>query len=243
MTDPADMPAVDCRRGPLGRRSGTGQVADGTRHQSSSVSTGGNAERPTRQVILVSNAPNGNGDAEAWRDLAARIDEGSTAVFLTLDVFQKADNPLGWLPLAEKGSMGMVSEYTFPQVYLKDEWAKRHPFFDGLPCGGLMDYTFYREIIPDWRYWGQDLPEEAVAGAFRNSAVGECHSELMLSVHRLGAGRFILNSLRVRQELGRDPTAERLLRNMLRYAARDRIGKRGQTEKGDIIDCGKPDDQ
>jgi hypothetical protein len=33
-----------------------------------------------------------------------------------------------------------------------------------------------------------------------------------------------LNSLRVRQALGRDPTAERLLRNMLRYAATD-VGK------------------
>ena len=43
----------------------------------------------------------------------------------------------------------------------------------------------------------------------------------MLSVYNLGAGRFILNSLRVRQELGQDPTAERLLRNMLRFAARD----------------------
>ena len=109
----------------------------------------------------------------------------------------------------------------YPQVYLKDEWTKKHPLFDGLPCGGLMDYTFYREIIPDWRYWGQEIPEEPVAGAFRNSAAGECHSELMLSVYNLGAGRFILNSLRVRQELGRDPAAERLLRNMLRYAARD----------------------
>ena len=98
---------------------------------------------------------------------------------------------------------------------------KKHPLFDGLPCGGLMDYTFYREIIPDWRYWGQEIPEEPVAGAFRNSAAGECHSELMLSVYNLGAGRFILNSLRVRQELGQDPTAERLLRNMLRYAAKD----------------------
>ena len=43
----------------------------------------------------------------------------------------------------------------------------------------------------------------------------------MLSVYNLGAGRFILNALRVRQELGQDPTAERLLRNMLRYAATD----------------------
>ena len=184
-----------------------------------------------REVILVSYAPDGNGDAEASRDLAARIAEGSTAVFLTLNVFKKGDDPLGWLPLAGKGTMGMVCEYTFPQVYLKDEWAKKHPLFDGLPSGGLMDYTFYREIIPDWRYWGQEIPAESVAGAFRNSAAGECHSELMLSVYNLGAGRFILNSLRVRQELGRDPTAERLLRNMLRYAARD-VGKAAAQPKG-----------
>jgi hypothetical protein len=92
--------------------------------------------------------------------------------------------------------------------------------FDGLPCGGLMDDTFYREIIPDYRYWGQEIPEEPVAGAIRTSC-SSYHSELTLSVYKLGEGRFILNSLRVRPELGQDPTAERLLRNMLRYAAKD----------------------
>jgi hypothetical protein len=40
-------------------------------------------------------------------------------------------------------------------------------------------------------------------------------------VHNLGAGHFILNTLRIRETLGKDPVAERLLRNMLRYAARD----------------------
>jgi hypothetical protein len=168
-------------------------------------------------VVLVSYAPQGGGSAGAWRELATRIARGSTAIFLTLDVFKKGDHPLGWLPLPNKGTLGMVSEFTFPQVYPKDEWVKKHPLFEGLPCGGLMDYTFYREILPDYRYWGQDIPAEAVAGAFRTSCPGH-HSELMLSVHNLGAGRFILNSLRVRQALGQDPTAERLLRNMLRYA-------------------------
>jgi hypothetical protein len=176
-----------------------------------------------RQVILVSAAPTGANAATAWHDLAERIAEGSTAVFLTLDVFRRDAQPLGWLPLARKGEIGMVSEYTFPQVYPKDEWAKKHPLFDGLPCGGLMDYTFYRDIIPDNRYWGQEIPPEPVAGAFRTSAPAY-QSELTLSVYDLGAGRFILNSLRVRAELGRDPTAERLLRNMLRYAAKD-VGK------------------
>ncbi len=100
-----------------------------------------------------------------------------------------------------------------------------------------MAYTFYREIIPDWRYWGQEIPEESVAGAFRNSAMAECHSELMLSVYNFGTGRFILNSLRVRQELGRDPTAERLLRNMLRYAARDagKLTVKAQDGYGELL--------
>jgi hypothetical protein len=170
-----------------------------------------------RQIILVSNEPYGQGNVKAWQDLARRMAEGSTVVFLSLDVFKKGESQLGWLPLVKKGTMGMISEYTFPQVYLRDEWVKRHPLFDGLPSGGLMDYTFYREIIPDWRYWGQDIPDEPVVGAFRNSTP-DFHSELMLSVYNMGSGRFILNSLRVRQELGHDPTAERLLRNMLTYA-------------------------
>jgi hypothetical protein len=42
-----------------------------------------------------------------------------------------------------------------------------------------------------------------------------------VAVYDLGAGRFMLNNLRIRQNLGRDPVAERLLRNMLNYAARD----------------------
>jgi hypothetical protein len=41
----------------------------------------------------------------------------------------------------------------------------------------------------------------------------------MVSVYRLGEGRFVLNTLRIREQLGRHPAAERLLRNMLRYAA------------------------
>ena len=37
----------------------------------------------------------------------------------------------------------------------------------------------------------------------------------------MDAGRFIFNTLRIRDMLGVDPAAERLLRNLLNYAARD----------------------
>lgn len=171
------------------------------------------AGEPTaREVILVSGKPPAD-DVAAWRDLARRMARGSSAVFLAPEVFKQADNPVRWLPLANKGKLANLASW----VYLKDEWTRHHPIFEGLPAGGLMDYTFYREIIPDQVWAGQDPPAEAVAGAI-NTSLGYT-SGLMVAVYRFGEGRFILNTLRVRDTLGRDPVAERLLRNLLIHAA------------------------
>jgi hypothetical protein len=147
--------------------------------------------------------------------LARRIAAGSAVVFLAPEVFAKGDQPTAWLPLAHKGTIVPIWGW----LYLKDEWCKRHPIFDGLPCGGLMDYAYYRELIPDLVGQGQDPPAEAVAGAIKASQ--DYSSGLMVAVYELGAGRFVVNTLHVRNNLARHPAAERLLRNMLRYAARD----------------------
>ena len=82
-----------------------------------------------------------------------------------------------------------------------------------------MDHAFYREVLPNTVWAGQDVPAEVVAGAI-NTACGYS-SGLTVAVYNLGAGRFTLNTLRIRENLGSDPVAERLLRNMLRHAARD----------------------
>ena len=63
------------------------------------------------------------------------------------------------------------------------------------------------------------MPAEVVAGATNTSV--DYSAGLMVSVHSLGAGRFVLNTLHVRENLGRNPAADRLLVNMLRYAGRD----------------------
>jgi hypothetical protein len=136
-------------------------------------------------------------------------------VFLLPEALKKGDQPLGSLPLANKGTAAPIRGW----LYLKDEWAKRHPIFDGLPAGGLMDYTFYREIIPDLVLSGQDPPAEAVAGAIKASQ--DYSSGLMLAIHKFGAGRIVLNTLLIRENLGTHPPADRLLLNLLRYAACD----------------------
>jgi hypothetical protein len=164
-------------------------------------------EPAPHQVILVTKTPS------AFEELWKRVEHGATAVFLSPEVLKKGNQPLGWLPLANKGTASPMHGW----LYLKDEWAKRHPIFDGLPNGGLMDYTFYREIIPDVVLSGQDPPTEAVAGAIKASQ--DYSSGLMVAVHESGAGRFILSTLLIRENLGPNPVAERLLRNLLNYAA------------------------
>jgi len=173
-------------------------------------------ERPdTREVILVSRTPQAPGDAVAFIELARRIARGSTVVFLCPEVFRRGDNPVGWLPLNEKGTLAVMRSW----VYLKDDWSKRHPIFDGLPAGGLMDLTYYRDLIPDLAWSRQEPPAEVVAGAINTSQAYS--SGLLVAVHELGAGRFVLNTLAIRDQLGRHPAAERILRNMLRYAAKE----------------------
>ena len=136
-------------------------------------------------------------------------------MFLSPQVFRHENDPTRWLPLQNKGTLPALRSW----LYHKDEWAKHHPVFAGLPSGGMMDYAFYREIIPDAAFAGQDPPEQAIAGA--NDVSFDYASGLTVAEYRLGAGRFLLNTLLIRERLGRDPLADGLLRNMLHYAGRD----------------------
>ena len=66
---------------------------------------------------------------------------------------------------------------------------------------------------------GQDPPTQAIAGS--NDVSFDYASGLTVAEYPLGAGRFLLNTLLIRERLSRDPLAERLLRNMLQYAGRE----------------------
>jgi len=169
---------------------------------------------PTGRELIVATAhPPAPGGAGVFAELARRVVRGSTVVFLCPAVFARGNEKTAWLPLARKGDFAELPSW----LYHKDEWAKRHPIFAGLPAGGLMDYTFYRELIPQSAFTDLDPPAEAVAGGI-NASCGYS-SGLLVAVYPLGAGQFVLNSLQIRENLGRHPAADRLLLNMLRFVA------------------------
>jgi hypothetical protein len=149
-----------------------------------------------------------------------RVSGGSSVVFLHLGMLGDGRQAMRWAPIEPKGTIAAID--VVGGFYRKDDWAKDHPIFAGLPAGGIMDYSFYREIIPLTVMTGVPAPAEAVCGAIRSSGGVEANSYgsgLHIAVYKLGAGRVILNNLKVRENLGKDPAAERLLRNMLNYAA------------------------
>jgi hypothetical protein len=222
LADPKGMPAVDVEVVVWGEDT---ELATWLSSRGIKVRQFSPGSQQSREVILVSGTP-ANGGAQAFRELANHIARGSVAVFLSQGVFARDGDPFGWLPLVNKGEPSFLKtdkkSYEEPLtswLYLKDEWAKAHPIFDGLPAGGLMDHAFYREIIPDAAWMGQDPPLEAIGGPIKASQ--DYSSGLMVATYKLGAGRFILNTLLIRDNLGSHPVAEQLLRNMLRYAAQD----------------------
>ena len=163
--------------------------------------------KPAKAILVPSAVP----EATLAR-VVEHVRGGATAVFLSPAAFRRGDDSTALLPLTKRGAVTSI----YGWLYLKDEWAKPHPIFDGLPTG-LMDYTYYRELISDLVLVGQDPPAEAVAGAIKASQ--DYGSGLMLAVYPLDRGRIVLNTLLIRENLGTHPAADRLLLNLLRFAA------------------------
>jgi hypothetical protein len=210
VADPAEMPPIPCEVVLWGADAELQNWFDRHNVKTRPLS----AEVPAaRELILVGAKPPAGG-AEVWRELVRRMACGASVVFVSPQAFSDGTQPTRWLPLKNKGTLSVLMGW----LYHKDEWAKRHPVFDGLPSGGMMEYAFYREIIPDAVFAGQDPPLQAIAGA--NNVSFDYASGLTVAEYQLGAGRFLLNTLLLRENVGRDPLAERLLRNMLQYAAR-----------------------
>jgi hypothetical protein len=208
---PEEMPKVDGEVVLMSRDAGLAQwLTDrGIKHRPYAP-----GEPTAREVILASGKPTAD-PAVVFKDLAQRMARGSTVIFLTTDTYAKDKQSTGWLPLKAKGQVSGIARW----LYHADEWAKRHPIFEGLQAGGLMDYSYYRELIPDVVFGGLEPAVDPVAGSI-NASWGY-QSGLLVGVCQFGAGEFILNSLLIREHLGKVPQAERLLRNMLRFAARD----------------------
>jgi hypothetical protein len=177
------------------------------------VTAGDELQSERRQVIVISGRQASAQAKSKYREALARVASGSTAVLLSPETLAQDG-----LQLPCKGQVvGLPSG-----VYHKEEWNCRHDAFAGMPTGGLMDYVYYRTLIPGigWQRDGA-APTTVLAGAIQPAPGGGYASGLLLFADRFGAGEFYVSTLKIRENLGKDPAADRLLANLLHCAAQN----------------------
>ena len=214
--DPAELPAVKAEVVLWGEDAALAKwLADHHIRTRPVAQRPGHRDDFDRRVILAAAAPPAPGGVTVFADLARRIASGSTAIFLSPAVFAKANQPAGWVPLARKGSPAVLPSW----LYHKDEWAKNHPIFDGT-SGGRPDGLH----VLSGHHSGRGLGRSGRAARGRR----RCDQYLDRLLGRaFGFGPFVRgrpvypNTLLIRENLGQNPAADRLLVNMLRYAACD----------------------
>ena len=164
--NPADMPAVGGEVVLWGKDEGLGEVARRSRHPHAPVRF-----RPAGQTRVDPRRQRRRRCGRLPRT-GRTHGAGASVVFLSPAVFARDGNPVGWLPLAQKG---VWTDTDFCGGYFRgDTVCAKHPLFEGLPAGGVMDYTFYRNIITQggWGISGAAIPDDLmVAGIRANSAI------------------------------------------------------------------------
>ena len=195
--DKAEMPQINEKIILCGKDSG---LADWLTENNIDWQNITDADNNKRHVILVSGE--NTQDSESFEEFTQNQ---SAVIYLTPESipekFGKIENIQTW-------------------YFRCDHWAKRHDIFGKLPCGGIMDYRFYRNILGSAAITGQSEPFDAICGGLQMSGANSVYFEsgTMLGIHKCQNGLAVLNTLRIRENLGKDPVAEALLRNIIKYA-------------------------
>jgi hypothetical protein len=173
------------------------------------------------EVLLVGDLAGVTATEDDWRGLLARVARGSVALFCSPSAFRRGDDPVGWLPLATKGRCYEFSNW----LYHREDVAKRHPLFAGLPPAGILDWEYYGPVIPRQVFAGQEDPDDIAAVYFAAGYASGTETVktgytagLLTASYPFGAGRFLINTLRILEHVDRHPAADRLLLNAISYA-------------------------
>ena len=174
-------------------------------------------------TVLVGDMPE---EDAAWEALYERAKSGATVVFLKPEAFLNGvadpynyytNNVPHRLPIEQKG-----------EIRFTDNWAwrihtvlKNHRYAKDLPIGLLSDLV-YNQTTPCFMYEKIATPDEVVAVSLAAPYGGKhCYeyntrfSGVAIGVYNYGKGKLVLNTIRILDELGKNPAADKLLLNFL----------------------------
>ena len=222
LSDPASLPHVDATVTSWGVPD---SAVSWLKSHGVTVMPFSSAASANREIILVGNVSTESQPSD-WKELATRMAKGSVVVFLSPKAFKREKESAAWLPLARKGRVYEFSD----MLYHKECVAKPHRVFEGLQGNGMLDMYYYGPMWPHYLFDGQDTPSEVIATAFATgySTPGGYASGVLLGSYKFGAGQFIVNTFPMLDYIDKHPVADRLLLNLIQFAARSVQGSMAQ---------------
>lgn len=188
------------------------------------------AETPKSLPVFVSKAFANRPQPRArFAELQKFVQQGGTAVYLET-VQRWAQNPFwgGKLPSEDVLPVDATVHRSVGLWICVSHIVTDHPVFNGLPTKSMMGQT-YENVWAPQTLMGID-GELIVASVSHDWHQGEKDAQnylgpdaawcgMDLGIVAKGRGRYILSSMRIVENLGKDPVADRILLNLIRFAA------------------------
>ena len=210
ITNEADYPALDGEATVWGLKEETNIFLISMGLKLTPFSTESKAGR-----ILVGNPEDIDNEAK-WNHLMALASQGADVLFLNSDLFSGNDERCARLPIPG----GMKVTFIRDWLYHKECIATHSPVFDGLNGAGIVDYDYYDQVYPHNQLEGEALPDDVICPCFYtgshlyDGSYGAFHN---IAAYNCGAGRLILNTFYIEENLGVNPAADRMLLNFVKY--------------------------
>ncbi len=185
-------------------------------------------ETPKSTPVFVSKPLANNPRAKArFSELQKFVQQGGTAVYLET-VQRWSGNPFwgGKLPTKDVLPVHATIQHAMGLWICVSHIVTSHPVFDGLPAKCMMGQV-YENVWSPQTLMGVD--GELIVGSVSHSWFqGEpdmqnyhgpspawCGMDMGVVAH--GQGRYVLSTLRIVENLGEDPVADKLLQNLIRF--------------------------
>jgi hypothetical protein len=165
-------------------------------------------------VVVVGHASQLSEDE--WRNLAASVDRGGTAVVMTPWELITPGETSAPLPFAPSISCTRFHDW----LYHKECFAKDTGFVSGLQTPGLMKWRRYDQVLPRHLLHGDAEDAAAFAVTIGFPRPGGYASGLLAATFRHGQGRVVVSTFELFDHLGSLAVADQLTVNLLRYAKR-----------------------
>ena len=169
-------------------------------------------EGPSSATVLVANMKHASGYYDIYdqlRQLSQMVLNGATAIFLEGNFNELMYLFLRFVVGHTSGEGGLGGNF---------HYVKPHPVFEGLPSGCLMDWEYAniwaRETMKETCVANLD-PEIIVGIVAAGTDPTTWYTDMLVT--RQGKGRVLLSKLELGSNLGKDPVADRILLNMLRW--------------------------